>query len=602
MGNGSPDVVLYDLNGNALAVQNGSAIPASTPALLFAGSDGTNSRYITIDTSGRTVVVGAGVAGTPAGGVVSIQGVASGTVVPVSGTVTANAGTGNFTVVQATAANLNATITGTVTANIGTTNGLALDTSVNGILVSQGSTTSGEKGPLIQGAVTTASPTYITAQTSPLSLTTAGALRIDGSAVTQPVSGTVTSNQGTANSLANAWSTKITDATNGPAAVKAASTAAVATDPALVVAISPNNSLTIATTDTTGTGTLNALNATASVALAGHSSIGMQLVAGTLVGTIVPEISTDGGTSWAPTFFDDPATSNKVASIVFGASNTATTRTIVGCGGASNARVRVSAFTSGTATCNMRTTLVSDPTELFGGAAGSALPPVVSQVGGSVTTSAPAYSNATLNALSLNTSGDLRTISKVTDGTNTATVKAASTAAVAADTALVVAISPNNTITASSTGSYGTNNQTITITLASLASTGQRQSTAIDNTSNKFRDTLVQLTLKTGASGVASTGIVNVYAYGTVDGGTTYGDGATGTDGAITLTSPPNLKLIGTINTVANATTYKSNPLSVSAAFNGRLPDHWGIVVENKSSAIFDATAGNFKAAYQGVN
>lgn len=82
-------------------------------------------------------------------------------------------------------------VSGTVTANVGTTNGLALDTSVNGVLVAQGSTTSGEKGPLVQAAVTTAAPTYTTAQTSPLSLTTAGALRVDGSAVTQPVSGTV---------------------------------------------------------------------------------------------------------------------------------------------------------------------------------------------------------------------------------------------------------------------------------------------------------------------------------------------------------------------------------------------------------------------------
>ena len=47
-------------------------------------------------------------------------------------------------------------------------------------------------------------------------------------------------NQGTAASLANAWSAKITDATNGPAAVKPTKTAALATDPALVVAISPN--------------------------------------------------------------------------------------------------------------------------------------------------------------------------------------------------------------------------------------------------------------------------------------------------------------------------------------------------------------------------
>lgn len=52
-----------------------------------------------------------GVAGTPSTDVISIQGVASGTVVPISGTIS---GTGNFTVVQPTAANLNATIAGTV--------------------------------------------------------------------------------------------------------------------------------------------------------------------------------------------------------------------------------------------------------------------------------------------------------------------------------------------------------------------------------------------------------------------------------------------------------------------------------------------------------
>lgn len=95
---------------------------------------------------------------------------------------------------------------GTWSVNLGTLNGVALDTSVNGLLVAQASTTSGQKGPLVQGAVTTAAPTYTTAQTDPLSLTTSGALRVDigatsanataikvdGSAVTQPVSGTVT--------------------------------------------------------------------------------------------------------------------------------------------------------------------------------------------------------------------------------------------------------------------------------------------------------------------------------------------------------------------------------------------------------------------------
>jgi hypothetical protein len=95
-------------------------------------------------------------------------------------------------------------VSGTVTANIGTTNGLALDTSVNGLLLSQGSTTSGEKGPLAMGAVTTSAPSYTTAQSSPLSLNTSGGLRVDGSGVTQPVSGTVTANQGT-----NPWTDNI---------------------------------------------------------------------------------------------------------------------------------------------------------------------------------------------------------------------------------------------------------------------------------------------------------------------------------------------------------------------------------------------------------
>jgi hypothetical protein len=59
---------------------------------------------------------------------------------------------------------------------------------------------------------------------------------------TQPVSGTVTDNQGTPNTIANAWPVKNTDGTN-TAAVKAASTAAAATDPALAVTLSPNSPL-----------------------------------------------------------------------------------------------------------------------------------------------------------------------------------------------------------------------------------------------------------------------------------------------------------------------------------------------------------------------
>lgn len=65
----------------------------------------------------------------------------------------------------------------------------------------QNSTTSGQTGALVQGATTTSAPTYTTAKTNPLSLTTAGALRVDGSGVTQPVSGTITAVTAITNAL-----------------------------------------------------------------------------------------------------------------------------------------------------------------------------------------------------------------------------------------------------------------------------------------------------------------------------------------------------------------------------------------------------------------
>lgn len=73
-------------------------------------------------------------------------------------------------------------VSGTVTANAGTnlnTSALALDATAAKLNNAQAATTSGETGPLVQGAVTTAAPAYTTAQTDPLSLTTAGGLRID---------------------------------------------------------------------------------------------------------------------------------------------------------------------------------------------------------------------------------------------------------------------------------------------------------------------------------------------------------------------------------------------------------------------------------------
>lgn len=263
MGYESPNVNLIDSTGNSLPVQPGSAIPASTPALLLAGSDGTNARYLNVDSSGRTVLVGAGTAGTPAGGVISIQGVSGGQAMPISGTITAtitsSSATGAATPSSASLAggavtttaptytngNLGAlslttsgllrvdasattiTITGSVTGSATDntanstaklpvmvavaataaptwTNGnmvpLSVDTSgalrITGTIsaTNPSVSTTGAAPPAsatyLGGSVTTAVPTYTTGQMNGLSLTTAGALRIDGSGITQPVSGT----------------------------------------------------------------------------------------------------------------------------------------------------------------------------------------------------------------------------------------------------------------------------------------------------------------------------------------------------------------------------------------------------------------------------
>jgi hypothetical protein len=148
---------------------------------------------------------------------------------------------------------------------------------------------------------------------------------------------------------------------------------------------------------------------------------------------------------------------------------------------------------------------------------------------------------------------------------------------------------------------WNTNNQSITSHLGGLANNSQKTLASIDLSGLTLLDLMFQVTkIKTNASGTSSTGYVNIYVAGTCDGGTTYGEGAS-SDAAITLTSPPNLILVQKINCVANATTYKGNPVAIAALFNGPLPDHVIFVVENKTGAALDSTDGNHAAIYQTV-
>lgn len=148
---------------------------------------------------------------------------------------------------------------------------------------------------------------------------------------------------------------------------------------------------------------------------------------------------------------------------------------------------------------------------------------------------------------------------------------------------------------------YGTNGQVITVTVASVTNNSARAATAIDNSTNVFVDALVGGKLKSPAASTSAAGYVNVRVAATVDGGTNYTEAATGTDAAITLTSPSNAPIIGTINMVANGTTYPFGPFSVANAFGGNLPDHWVVIFENKTGGTLDATGGNHLVDYQGI-
>lgn len=137
----------------------------------------------------------------------------------------------------------------------------------------------------------------------------------------------------------------------------------------------------------------------------------------------------------------------------------------------------------------------------------------------------------------------------------------------------------------------------LTITLASLASSAARESVAVDNTSDLYEDTLVTVIVTLAAGGPAGDKAVNVYAYGSED-GSSYTDNATGSDAAITLRSPTNLRLIGVISAPdSGGLVYKSNPMNVAVAFGGVMPRKWGIVVENATGLAFHTSGCSASAS-----
>ena len=154
---------------------------------------------------------------------------------------------------------------------------------------------------------------------------------------------------------------------------------------------------------------------------------------------------------------------------------------------------------------------------------------------------------------------------------------------------------------ATSTVNYSANT-TITMDLANLASSATfvagRESSQIDNTSNKYVDALVSGTVSVGTTPTANT-VIGIYVYGAETSlATTALDVLDGTDSAETLTNAgilSALKLGASIAVPANTSdvAYIVLPFSVAALFGGVMPKFWGLFVSHNTAVNLRNNAVN---------
>ena len=312
-----------------------------------------------------------------------------------------------------------------------------------------------------------------------------------------------TATQGAPGIASNAWYTKITDGTN-TAGVTAASTAATATQPAEVVALSPNSPLPAGTnsigsiSNISGTVSLptgastSALQTTGNTTLASiqaNQTNGTQtasLVAGTAT---IGSINNISGTVSLPT----GAATSALQSNVQSAPGTSATTAITIQGSASGVAIPVSGTVTTSNSAN--------------GATGSAVPAQATQVAGS--------KSGTLQALALDSSGnlnvDLQTalpagannIGSITNITGTVSLPTGA-ATLAAQNAVIGSATGGTAATSSELtgGVYNTTLPTLT--------NGQQAGVQVDVNGR-------QIVVGAGTAGTASGGVVTVQG---VSGGT----------------------------------------------------------------------------------
>lgn len=151
---------------------------------------------------------------------------------------------------------------------------------------------------------------------------------------------------------------------------------------------------------------------------------------------------------------------------------------------------------------------------------------------------------------------------------------------------------------------------TITLDLTSLAHsadwTAGRESTAVDNSSNKYIDALVSGSVTVGTTPTINT-VIGIWVYAQHDDTPTYQDVFDGTDSAETITSAGVrdgvVRLLGTLNVDATTSSrvYYLAPTSVAQLFGGVLPKRWGLFVAHNCSSALSASGNSSAFKYTGI-
>lgn len=141
----------------------------------------------------------------------------------------------------------------------------------------------------------------------------------------------------------------------------------------------------------------------------------------------------------------------------------------------------------------------------------------------------------------------------------------------------------------------------VTISLASLATSATwvagRESSEVDNTTNKYLDYLLAGKVRVGTTPTASTEI-RVYVVGLLD-DTTWPDVFDGTDSAETVTSEgvrdgfAKLAAVMRVDATTSDRDYPFGPVSVAALFGGACPKKFVVFVTHNTAVNLNATAGN---------